>query len=375
VGGGNQFEQHSIRVLHVTHNMAVGGTEQVITQLIKASYRRQVQHTIACIDGVVGVLGKALAAEGIDVKPIARQPGFDRNVIRELRALIKSASIDVIHCHQYTPYSYGVLAAFGTKARVIFTEHGRFYPDRYSWKRRIVNPFLSLITQHIVAISQATREALAHYEWIPKRRIDVIYNGVHVPAHDAALGEVRGHLGISDEHIVFGTLARLDSIKNQSLMIRALAELSKSHPKCLLILAGDGPERSALEREVEELGLQQVVIFTGFVAEIENYLMAMDVFLLTSFSEGTSMTLLEAMALGRAVMATRVGGNEEVIGPAAGKLIDSDNLPALVQAMGDLAQDDAVRQQLGEVASQRYQECFDPQQMTERYLALYQGGH
>ena len=115
---------------------------------------------------------------GIHIENIKRQPGTDFKLLRFMRKLIKRRKIDVMHCHQYTPYFYGVVSAFLTRTRVIFTEHGRFYPDYGTWKRKLINPILQWFTHSIVAISEATKDALVTHENFSAQSIQVIYNGI-----------------------------------------------------------------------------------------------------------------------------------------------------------------------------------------------------
>ena len=306
------------------------------------------------------------------VLALGRGEGFDRALVSVVRRLLIAQKIDILHCHQYTPYCYGVLAAVGTHTRVIFTEHGRFYPDRFTWKRRLINQLLSRITPRVTTISAATRDALVTYEWFARRKIQVIYNGVKPLAPVEGGPHVRQRLGIPESAFVLGTLSRLDSIKNQRMMIKALHRLRETVPQAVLLLAGDGPEREALESLTAELGLQDRVVFAGFISDIADHLDAMDVFLLTSFSEGTSMTLLEAMCLGKPIVATRVGGNIEVIdNDNTGVLIDSDDTDALVAAIERLASDNRWSKHLGEQAQRMFNARFSLHHMVSNYQQLY----
>jgi len=169
-----------VKILHLTYHMGIGGTEQVIYQLVRHADETLFDNSIACIEGEVGPIGQKLQETGTDFHVFNRVPGFDTALIKSVRDLIKNQRIDIIHCHQYSPFVYGVLAALFTRTKVIFTEHGRFHPDRFSWKRRMVNPVLGLATFSITAISEATKNALAHYEWFSGRSIKVIYNGIEV---------------------------------------------------------------------------------------------------------------------------------------------------------------------------------------------------
>ncbi len=363
-------KQHHI--LHVTHNMDFGGTEQVIRQIASGLDPERFVSSIVCIDGKVGEMGKQMMVEGVSVHSIPRGSGLDRTSIAALRALIKQTGADVLHCHQYTPFCYGAFASVFLQVNVIFTEHGRFYPDRFTWKRRMANQLLYRLADHITCISQATREALDTYEWIPRQRVGVIYNGVREPEISSESAGVRSSLGITPDTLVLGTISRFDSIKNQAMMIEALATFSKTHSEVALIMSGDGPERSRLEARAQTLGVSHLVHFTGFITNIGDYLDAIDIFLLTSFSEGTSMTLLEAMAVGKVIVATAVGGTVEVLEhERTALLIESDDTQALVDRLIELSIDQENRQRLSKAARLEYAERFSVQKMSNAYQVLY----
>ncbi|MCC5827185.1 glycosyltransferase [Alkalimonas sp.] len=302
------------RVLHITYDMGIGGTEQVINQLVRGMDKSAVEHRICCIEGSVGAIGQALQNEGIGIEVLTRQPGFDWALIKSIRQLIKKHHIDILHCHQYTPWVYGWFAALGTKAKVIFTEHGRFFPDRHRRKAWLVNKLMAATTYKITAISKATKAALVEYEFIPAHKIEVIYNGIEpLQSSEAGKARVRQELGIRPEQRVIGTVARLDPIKNQAMMLEAFALLAPKFPDLVLLLVGDGPERQNLEQLASKLKISERVIFAGFKSPATDYMAIMELFLLPSLSEGTSMTLLEAMSLGIPCIVSDVGGNPEVV--------------------------------------------------------------
>ena len=175
-------------------------------------------------------------------------------------------------------------------------------------KRKFVNPLLLKLTEHVTAISKATKQALVDYEFIPANAIQVVYNGIQpLTVDEAECRRFREILNLRDKTIVFGTIARLDPIKNQRMMIAAFARLLNTHPGAALIIVGDGEERASLEKQVTELGIADSVRFTGYINNPANVLGIMDVFLLSSLSEGTSMTLLEAMSLKKPCIVTTSG--------------------------------------------------------------------
>lgn len=253
------------RVVHVTFDMSIGGTEQVIYNLIQNTNPLKYDVSILCLDQVIGSFGVQLQKKGCQITALKRQPGFDISLIRKIRCHIKQDNIDVLHCHQYTPYVYGVLSAAFTPCKVIFTEHGRFYPDQRKLKRVFINPLLNLLTDHVTAISSATRDALVQFENFPKNKISVVYNGIDDAKYMLPQNsDLKACLGISKDAYVLGTVARLDSIKNQKMMIRALKIVLKNYPETFLIIVGDGPERKNLETFASELQVSSHVIFTGF---------------------------------------------------------------------------------------------------------------
>ncbi len=361
-----------LKILHLTHDMGIGGTEQVIKQLITGLDQAKFDCQVLCLDGQIGPLGNQLQAQGIVIDNLHRQPGFDLALIKAIRDVLRIQQVDILHCHQYTPYFYGVLAAMFTNVRVIYTEHGRFHPDGYSWKRRVVNPLLNLATDSITTISEATRQALIHYEWFPARSIKVIYNGIRDNASDIANTKDRSSIELPDEAIVFGTIARLDSIKNHRMMLDSFSIVRKQRPDTRLLIVGDGPERDALNNHAQALGIESSVLFTGFQTDTPRFLAFMDVFLLSSFSEGTSMTLLEAMSFSKPCVATAVGGNIELLQHReSGLLSESGNSEDFANSMLEVLADSALKETLGRNARNVFLSKFELNYMIEAYWRLY----
>jgi len=363
-----------IKVVHVTFDMRIGGAERVICNLIENTDRLKYDVSILCLDQPIGPLGLRLKEKGYQIDALSRKPGFDLSLIGKVRNYIISHNVDVLHCHQYTPYVYGLLGGLFTRRKIIFTEHGRFYPDQQKLKRALVNPLLSRFTDRIIAISAATREALVEYENISKDRIGVIYNGIEdgnralEKKHDG-----RKSLGIGESAFVMGTVARLDSIKNHPMMIKGLKGIQKAFPDTYLVLVGDGPERAGLETLVAELGLSSRVIFTGFREDTAFFYGIMDVFLLTSFSEGTAMTLLEAMAASLPCIVTNVGGNPEIVRDVeTGFIIPSDDEKVLVDKIGILLRDKRLIEAMGKAGRKRFEENFTVAKMVREYEKIYE---
>ena len=359
------------KVLHLTYHMGIGGTEQVIFQLVKNADESLFENSIVCLEGEVGPIGQQLKESGTQFHILNRKPGFDLNLIKSVRKIIKTENTNIVHCHQYTPYVYGVLASLLTRCRVVFTEHGRFHPDRYSWKRRIINPLLGTATSSITAISTATKEALANFEWFRRSSITVIYNGIKATPPPTEHRN-QNELDLTDQNIVFGTITRFDTIKNLPMMINAFAQVFKNNPQARLLLVGDGDERPAMEDLVRKLDIKDAVIFTGFQTDTKKFMSLIDVYVLSSFSEGTSMTLLEAMSFSTCCIVTAVGGNVEIIKDQLnGFVVESDDTQQLADTMQRLTDDKKARHQMGIEAKNTFDQKFDLNLMIQKYKELY----
>ncbi|WP_417500543.1 glycosyltransferase family 4 protein [Marinobacter sp.] len=364
-----------LRVLHLTFNMGIGGTEQVIRQLVQGMATESVESEILCIDGHIGPIGESLQQSGVPVHKLARKQGFDWALIKAIRKHLREGRFDVVHCHQYTPWMYGWLAALPTSAKVVFTEHGRFYPDRYRYKAMLINPVMALLTPSIVAISEATKDALVKYEFIPRHKIQVIYNGIApLTRNETEAQKVREELGIPPEAFVVGTVSRLDPVKNQQMMLRAFKMFSEKRPDAYLLMVGDGPDKAMLTALADELGISDITRFTGFINKPEHHLCSMDVFLLSSHTEGTSMTLLEAMSLGLPAIATWVGGNPEiVVDGKTGMLTETECADSFARAISDLASNRQQYCDLSKASVKEFTRKFTQERMISSYIKSYEG--
>lgn len=363
-------------IVHITFDLTLGGTQQVIKQLIDGSDQHQFLHSVLCIDGTVGEIGELLLSKGIKVITLQRGTGFDLKLISLIRNYIKKNSVDILHCHQYSPYVYGIFASLFTGVKVIFTEHGRFYPDRSSWKRKAINPVLAVFTDAITAISQATAKALVEYENFSMAKIQVIYNGIKLeqlePTTAVNISELKGELSIPESSFVIGTIARLDPIKNHTMMINGFVKLLSTEPDAILLIIGDGPEMPKLAELSNKLGISKSVLFTGFIVNPQKYLAIMDIFVLPSFSEGTSMTLLEAMSYRTVALVTNVGGSPEIVlNGESGIVVENDSLSQYSEALLRLYESPELRQTMAENAFNRFNDNFSDIAMVNQFQSLY----
>ena len=304
-----------IRVGFVLHVMQVAGAEVLVAETIRRLGRR-IDPVVLCLDAV-GQLGESMRREGISVAAFGRRPGFDLGTIRRMAREIEARQLEVIHAHQYTPFFYTALARplVHRRIHVMFTEHGRHYPDVVSRRRRFANRYiLGRFADEIHGVCKFSADSLAANDGFSNRRISVIRNGIDldryrpVPKEDA-----RRRLGLPLDRRFITCVARFHPVKDHAMLLRAFARVANRLPDADLLLAGDGPLREALVAQAEALGIGPRVRFLGVRDDVPELLHASDVFTLTSISEAASLTLLEAMACRVPVVVTAVGGNPEIV--------------------------------------------------------------
>ncbi len=359
----------------VLHSLMVGGAEMLACQLAMDLSER-FQFVFACLDEI-GPLGSDLRQKGFRVVHLGRKAGFDTGCVRRLAAFARESGSSLIHAHQYTPFFYS-LAPVVLKRRppVLFTEHGRWFPDYRRWKRVVFNRLSLRRGDRVVGVGQSVRQALLDNEGIPANRVGVIYNGVNlerVAEHATGRDEVRRELGLRENDLAIVQVARLDHLKDHVTAVRTISRVVRERPEARLLLVGEGPEQRPIEEEIGRYGLEPFVRLLGLRTDVPRLLAAADIFLLTSISEGIPLTLIEAMAARLPVVATNVGGVGEVVDHGAtGLLAPARYDEALATHVTSLAADPALGRRLGEAGYARAARLFSQRRMHEEYARLYE---
>jgi glycosyltransferase involved in cell wall biosynthesis len=353
-------------------SLSPGGTERLVIELCRR-LANDVDTVVGCLDEP-GEWAAEVARLNIPVISLARRPGFHPSLSVRLGDVLKAQRINVIHCHHYSPFVYGLLAAvMHPSVRVVFTEHGRLHGTGISRKRRLVNPVLSRWPSKICAVSAALKQDMVA-EGFPERSIEVVYNGIELgrrpqPAERAA---ARSALQLPGDAFVIGSVGRLDPVKNLGALLEALALLHPSCPAARTVVVGDGPEQQALIDRARALGVADLTQFTGHRSDVRVLMAAFDVYVNCSTYEGVSLTILEAMATALPVVAARVGGNPEVVvDHETGLLVDA-RPRALASALAALASNPAQRHAMGDAGRWRVKRHFTIERMVSDYAAAYQ---
>lgn len=358
------------RVLQVVLSLNPGGTERLVLELTKRLHQ-SVPMAVCCLDEKGSWSGELLEQQ-IDVHALRRAPGFHPSLGSAINRLARRHRANVVHCHHYSPFVYGAVARMlNPMLRVVFTEHGRLSDAKPSARRRLVNHVLSRVPSAAFAVSSELREYLVE-EGFPSSRLGVIYNGIDLGSlrTESARRDARARLGVPDDAVVIGTIARLDPVKDLAALMRAFQMLATERTVRLLVV-GDGPERSNLEALTRALGIEDRVRFLGQRNDARDWLPGCDMYANCSVSEGISLTILEAMAASLPVVATRVGGTPEVIDESCGVLVPPRSPSELGEALRGLVDRPEVRLQLGAAGRRRAEERFSLDRMVGEYLDVY----
>jgi glycosyltransferase involved in cell wall biosynthesis len=370
-------------------SLSPGGTERLVIEICRR-LRPSVDSLVCCLDKA-GEWAPELTSTGVPVFAFERQAGFRPSLAIRVARLIKRHDVDVLHCHHYSPFVYGELATVllglpglttpRHHVRLVFTEHGRLSNTPPSAKRRWVNPLLARLPGRLCAVSADLKRHMVA-EGFPPDRIQVLYNGIdtgEMPGEDERC-RARAELGLPRDAYVIGTAGRLDPVKNLSALIDAHAALAQQRPGARLVIIGSGPMQPELESQARARGIGDVVHFSGYRADVRRLMASFDVYVNCSTYEGVSLTILEAMATGLPVVATRVGGNPEVVidGVDGVDGVDEDTgilvptgSPALALALVALASNPIRRRALGDAGRQRVVRDFSIDRMVDEYARAY----
>jgi len=366
------------RVLQVVLGLNPGGTERLVVELVKR-LNDEVPMMVCCLDDA-GAWAREVEAIGVSVMALNRGPGFQPSLGRGVADAMKRHGATIIHAHHYSPFVYSALARCRRPAtRIVFTEHGRLSDAKPSGKRRAANTLLSRFPSQVFTVSEDLKRHLVA-EGFPSKQVDVIYNGIDVgslPA-PAARVAVRRRLDLDDDAIVAGTIARLDPVKDLRTLIQAVAAANasghqRSGTRLVLCIIGDGAEREGLEKATDELGARSLVRFLGHCDDAREWLAGCDIYVNSSISEGISLTILEGMAAGLPVVATRVGGTPEIVNESCARLVPARDPDALASALTELSAVPTLRQTLGAAGRMRVETRFTLDRMVGEYRSVYFG--
>ncbi|HRZ87025.1 MAG TPA: glycosyltransferase [bacterium] len=361
-----------IPVLLLALNSSVGGTEKMVLELAAGLDRSRFEPCICTLVGD-GTLVREAIRRGMPAYDLEMSGPLDIRILPKLLRLLRERDIAVLHTFLYHANILGRLLGRYAKIPVIISTQRSTDPWR-TWYHRLADRWTAGLADAIISNSQSGKERLTAVERIAGEKISVVRNGIRLDV-DAALrrgAEVRQLRGIGSGDIIIGTVANLKEAKGLETLIDAVAILQNDMPDARAMIVGHGPLLHRLRARVRRRGMTNRIIFAGLQADAVGYCAAFDLYVQPSRWEGTPVALMEAMALGKPVIASAVGGIPEIVADGKdGMLVPAGRPDELSAAIAALINDPARAAALGKSAREKMEREFTVKRMVHETERIY----
>lgn len=361
-------------IAHILFRLDYGGLENGLVNLLNGLPDHH-RHAVICLTDYSS-FRERIRRPDVEVFALHKKPGKDWGAYGRLFKLLRRLRPAATHTRNPGVLDCAAVAAAAGVPVRIQGYHGWDVDDLYGRnpKRRLQRRLFHPGVSQFVAVSDDIRRWLEDEEGIRPNRVRQIYNGVDTERFSPA--QPGPHMADSAP-VIIGSVGRLQAVKNHQFLIASVAHLLHNCPvlraRLRLRIVGDGPLRASLEAQIQQLSLQDIVTITGFSDDVATQLREMQLFVLPSQNEGISNTLLEAMAAGLPVIATRVGGNVELVAQdETGLLVTADSTAELAGALQRYFEDPGLLSRHGAAGRQRAEQRFSLPVMMKNYDRLYQ---
>lgn len=365
-----------INVLQVVLEIGRAGLEILVVELCKRLDRDKYNVSILCFYSCTPEFEEELDREGIDVYVINRKGTYDIGFFLKIIKLMKEKEIDIVHSHSGCFFNASICAYLAKIGGVIFTAHGM--PVETGFQARTEDKIAAYMSDRIVAVSDEIENEMLRQFPSRKDKIIQVTNGVDTERfspHRESMNviDIKKAYNIPHDKRVIGTVGRLEEVKNYEMLIRSFARLYDMGPKNIhLVFIGDGYERKKLERLAGDLDLSEHVSFLGVQTDMKSLLSIVDIFALSSLTEGTSVALLEAQSCGIPAVVTRVGGNDRVIKEGInGYLCELHNVDEMADKMYAILSNSTLMDDMRINARSVVEERFNISSMVSSYEKIY----
>lgn len=366
-------------ILYIHQNMGTGGAEEIRSVLVKNIDKEKFRVTLCCI-GEKGEIGQELAKKGFCVKALKK--GWKIQNISSTFALLKfirKCKPDIVHTCLFYANFHGRIAAKLAKVPIIISEEQNV--DK--WKKRyppilFTDWLLSKATDKIIVCSQAVRNFVAQNEHIKTDKLLVVPNSFdlkkfidHSSTEDNK--KTKKSLGLNDKDRIFGTVGSFSVQKGHIYLIEAMKKIVSEEPSSKLLMIGAGPLEEKIRKKVDQLGLTRQIIFTGQRRDVYNLLPILEIFVLPSLWEGLPLVTLEAMAMAKPIVASKIPGiTEVVIDGESGLLVPPKEPHFLAKAILNLLKETDLGKKMGTAGKTRVIRHFNPQNYVSQIEFLYE---
>jgi sugar transferase (PEP-CTERM/EpsH1 system associated) len=362
-----------LKILHVLDSLNVGGMERVVINVANGLDAARFDQAVCCISRL-GTAAQQLAGH---VRRFDLAKGDERALLMPLQIarVLRQERPDIIHTQSWAGMDGVIAHTLTRQGKLVHSEHGRNLPyiHHEPFKRKMVRRLAYEKAHAVFVVSEEMRQYFCRETGFALDRMRVIHNGVDVAAIERADARgVREEFGLAPGAFVIGTVARFQETKDLATLVRGFAQLRQTHAPARLLLIGDGAERGRLEQLARDLNVAGDVLITGLRHDVPRLLRALDVFALTSLSEGLPISVLEAMAASLPVVATSVGMLPELLREGEnGFLVEPRAVEKLAARLALLADDLELGRSMGAAGRQQVEREFSLAAMLRRYEELY----
>ena len=368
-------------ILHVIHHLVIGGMENGLVNLINHLPEDRFRHAVACVEDFSD-FRQRIARTDVEVLALRRSHVGIYRLRHDLFRLCKRLRPALVHSRNLSGLDALLPARLAGVPHCLHSEHGWDMDnlDGRRWKPALLRRLHRPLVDRYITVSKDLQRFLVDRVGVPSAHITQIYNGVDTTRFAPAavrpeLDDVPASLA-GPNTVWFGSVGRIQAVKDQATLLRAFAGLVEARPdlrsSARLALVGDGPLLNSLRELAGALGIADIIWLPGSSDRVPQVLRSLDVFVLPSLNEGISNTILEAMASGLPVLASRVGGNVELVRDGVtGALFEAASPTQLTALMQAYLDDPGLRQRHGQGARQAALDDFSLDTMVERYWAVY----
>ncbi len=377
IASSQEGKRRQVHIAHVIFALKMGGLENGLINIINRMPTDRYRHSIVCITSY-DCFSERLKIDDVAIYALNKKDGIDLQMYLKMWSLFRKIKPDIVHTRNLSAVEAQLPAFFAGVPYRIHGEHGRGMSDpdgtvkKFQWLRKACKPFV----HRYISLSIELENYLEDKIGIPSRRITRICNGVDtVDFSPLKSSEYKIQLHHFDSDTIYiGYVGRLDPVKDPLNLVAAFIDLVVRRPELpvRLVMIGDGSLRNKAISMLKEAECYDLAWLPGARSDIAETMRSFDVYVLPSLAEGISNTLLEAMATGLPVVATKVGGNSELA--VSGKtsiLVPRNNPSALATALETYAQDKDLRCRHGKAARERVEEKFSIDTMVKQYMEIY----
>jgi len=381
LAGQSDNEKKPPLIAHVIYHLGVGGLENGLVNLINHIPSERYQHAIICLKGYSD-FSKRITQKNVRIVALNRREGWDFRLYVNLFNTLRNLKPDIVHTRNLATIEGQIIATVTRVQARIHGEHGRDVLDlygknrKYNMLRKVIRPVIN----NYIAVSKDLENWLINTIDVAPDRINQIYNGVDslsfYPRKERPTNNIGPSGFFTDNTFVIGSVGRMVDVKDYPTLVRSFLQLlnkeSSLHNCLRLLIVGEGSSRNKCIQMLREAGAESYAWLPGERTDIPELMRTMDLFVLPSLGEGISNTILEAMSTGLPIVATRVGGNTELVKEGCtGKLVPPGAPEIMAEAISDYYKNPNLLDSHGKAGRKQIESKFSMETMTNSYLEVY----